>query len=173
MRRNKLRALGARDQAIGAPSEKQMLERTMLAIAAESGGLAPKLLALIDTRADGVSAYESADFILRMWRDGGTNRDRLIAKAMKSPERNALEKRVGAIVQTALMPLGRTRGYSVERMKDVVRELVKSLTPLLPDVNVERIRSVASSAIDYRPDRMAVRIELIADLFEPPTAQAS
>ncbi len=176
MRRHLMRPAGVPDAraTIGDPPAPDLVA-TLAAIRAEAPILAPELIALIDQRADGVTALESATFILRMWRADGPSRERLIARAMKTPERNKLEAEIGLAIQDAVRSLAR-RPYSVERARDLhaivvrmVRKLVVERHPLIGvTLDIAKIKAAVAGAIEWGPDRLQVRIDPIANLLDPP-----
>lgn len=138
-----------------------------LAIEQECGSFAPALLALIDRRMADATECETAEFIIARWRDDGDERARLVAHAMQTPGRVRAEAVIAREVQEILTPLARTKGFSAERTRDIHRELVKYLRKKLPNENISRLKTAASCAVEFREDRIAVKLEGIFALLNP------
>ncbi len=135
-------------------------------IAEESGASCALLLGLIDRRAPGISPLEAATFILGEWRKGGNDRARLLDRALKSPAVLAAERDLAREVQTAVRHLA-GHAFSVDRAKDARREVVKLLRSKCPKLPIAQLTAAAEEAIDYRDDRLVIRMDGLVALIAP------
>lgn len=147
------------------------LVTAMREISEETGGYAPRLLALIERRQPGVEAIDAARFVLAKWRADGEDRERLIATATRTPEEIAVERAIALEVQ-GLLKKHAGKAFSVERVKMIRRELVQFLRRKLPKTEIAVLAKAAHEAIDFRADRLVIRLDQVLPLLasRPPLA---
>lgn len=149
-------------------AESDRLARLTREIVEETGAHAPLLLGLIERRAANIGASESAAFILDQWRNGGDDRTRLLAHAVKDGPTIRIEQDLAIEIRRVLAPLAGLP-FSVERFGDVRRALVNFLRSRLPKAKAADLVQAAEEAIDYRGDRLAVRMDSLVRVIAAPT----
>lgn len=148
------------------PSDGDSLVTVMREISEETGGHAPALLALIERRQPHVEALDAARFILGRWRAGGEDRDRLIAASRRTPEEQAAE-RVLALEIQGLLKKHAGKAFSMAVCRQMRRELVQFLRRRLPAADVKDLARAADGAIDFRSDRVVIKLDRVAPLLTP------
>lgn len=146
--------------------EADRLARITREIAEEAGAEAATVLGLIERRAPGVEASDAAAFILQELRKGGDARARVFAHALKSPGVLAAERELAVEVQRILRPFA-GKPFSVERAREMRAEIVKFLRAKLPAPPVDQLVAAAAAAVEYRDDRIVLRVDALLPLLVP------
>lgn len=147
-------------------NEADRLARITREIAEEAGPQAAIVLGLIERRAPGVEASDAAAFILQELRKGGDARARVLAHALKSPGVLAAERELAAEIQKLVRPFA-GKGFSVERARELRAEIVKYLRSKLPAPPVDQLADAAAAAVEYRDDRIVLRVDALLPLLVP------